>query len=252
MKKLIVIACAFLAFALTASAQFMNSGSASSAGKPARTKAASSQDFGEKFGTFSLTYSPFNLVSEYDGDTEDILDDGMNALSLTWTNAHNVLATQPLYVEYGLGLQWSFWSESDSEEDIEYKSSVNFLSLKVPVSVVYDFAIPSTPVSVAPYLGLNLTGYLLGQQKASWKYTGEYADYMDEASGEEKTSFFSKDDMGDAKFSRFILGWHIGARVGFNKYFFGIGYEGPLTNFYKEGKGKIYSNQVNISLGLKF
>lgn len=257
MKKFIVVVCAFFALSAAASAQFMNAGA--SASKSSGTPMFSG-DHPKSFSTFSLTYSPVNMTGKYDGLEVDLFkgffgsEAGMNALSLNWTNAHNVYAPLPLYLEYGLGVQWGFASGDMSEEGYKSEISANFLSLKVPVSAVFDFAIPTTPISVAPYVGLNLSGYLLGSAKNTYEYTGEGAEYMEDASGEEERSFFSKEDMESAgePFNRFILGWHIGARIGFNKFFLGIAYEGPLTNFYNKNGLKYYSNQVNISLGLKF
>lgn len=240
MKKLIVIACALLALSATASAQFMNSGASTSTSKNSGAAAWISNDHADVFNTFSFTYSPMNI----DGWSGNIEDDGLNALSLTWTQARNVMASQPLYVEYGVGAQWSFWSDSESDGDMEVSSSLNFLSLKVPVSVMYLVSVPNTQITLAPYLGLNLTGYLLGQQKISMEYEGE--------SESRSSSCFSKDDMGGEPYNRFGLGWHIGARVGFGKYFFNIGYEGPITNLYKSGSYEVSTNQVNISLGLTF
>lgn len=243
MKKLFVIACALFALCTTASAQFMNAG-----GNAGGNGQGMSQDVESTFGTLRFSYSSMNIVSEYDGKKEGGFEE-MNALSLEWTNAHNIMASQPLYLEYGAGLQWSFWSDEERNGDGDkYSQSVNFLAVKVPVSVVYDLAIPQTSFSIMPYAGLNLATYLLGQAETSYD-SSEYSD-------SHTSSCFSDDDTEGEPWNRVVLGWQVGARVNFGKYFAGIGYEGPLTNFLKKTydgeKYRVYSNQLNITLGWKF
>ena len=65
-------------------------------------------------------------------------------------------------------------------------------------------------------------------------------------------SFFDKDDMDDETFNRFVVGWQIGAKLAFNDFVLGIGYEGPVSNLYKEDDFKINYSLINISIGVKF
>lgn len=233
MKKFYFIAAALLMFSVTASAQFVNSSKSSS---------SASRSVEDVFNTAEFTYSPANMVMSYNGHSES---EGMNALSLTWLQARRLPVNNlPLYVQYGAGLQWAFETESETDGDAKLKSSMNFLTVKVPVNVLYDFQIPSTPVNIMPYLGLNLQCHVIGSQKWSSTYDGETQS--------ESVSYFSKDDMGDNAYNRILLGWQIGAKVAYDKYFFGIAYEGPVTNLYKNGDTKINFNYVNISLGIRF
>lgn len=236
MKKFYFIAAALLMFSVTASAQFVNSSKSSSNASIAVE---------DVFNTAEFTYSPANMVLSYDGDSDS---EGMNALSLTWLQARRLPVNNlPLYVQYGAGLQWAFETESETDGDAKLKNSMNFLTVKVPVNVLYDFQIPSTPVNIMPYLGLNLQCHVIGSEKMSYTYDGETES--------ESYSYFSKDDMEDMygkAFNRIVLGWQIGAKVAYDKYFFGIAYEGPVTNLYKNGDAKINFNYVNISLGIRF
>lgn len=233
MKKFYFIAAALLMFSVTASAQFVNSSKSSS---------SASRAVEDVFNTAEFTYSPMNMVTSYKGGSKS---EDMNALSLTWLQARRLPVNNlPLYVQYGAGLQWAFEIESETDGDTKRKSSMNFLTVKVPVNVLYDFQIPSTPVNIMPYLGLNLQCHVIGSQKWSSTYDGETQS--------ESFSYFSKDDMGDNAFNRIVLGWQIGAKVAYDKYFFGIAYEGPVTNLYKNGDAKINFNYVNISLGIRF
>jgi hypothetical protein len=236
MKKFFFVAVAALfVFCATASAQFVNSNSSQ------RTSHAS-YDVESVFNTFDLTYSPLTLKSSEDGDAET---QDFNAISLNWNQARLLTSNLPIYLTYGAGLQYAWKTDSENEDNYSYRKTISFLTIKVPVNVMYNFNIPNTSVNLMPYVGLNLQGHILGQNKYSYEYDGETES--------ESYSFFSKDDMGeDAVFNRIVLGWQIGAKVSFNKYFFGVAYQGPVTNLYKEDDFKINYSQVNVSLGIMF
>jgi hypothetical protein len=112
---------------------------------------------------------------------------------------------------------------------------------------MYVFEIPNTNLSLMPYAGLNSRCNILAQSK-------DKEDLDD--SGQEKivtTDLLSKDDMGNEPFNRFVFGWQVGAKVSYDRFLLGIGYEGPVSNFYKAEEGLTVSMRyVNISLGIKF
>lgn len=245
MKKIYfyVAAVALILSSVTASAQFMNSSAGS--------RAASTADVESVFNTFDLTYSPLDFGSYYDGeeyeDEDDVTGD-MNAFSLNWAQASALTANLPIYLQYGAGLQYAWKTDGDSGADWKYSSTVSFLTVKVPVNVLYCYTLPNTSVSLMPYVGLGLHGHLLGQVKYSSTYYGETeSDTMNS---------FSKDDMDGDELNRFTLNWQIGAKVSFNRYIVGVGYEGPVTHLMKEKfDGETFTvntHQVNISLGIRF
>lgn len=243
MKKIyfFVAAVALILSSVTASAQFMNSSAGS--------RAASTADVESVFNTFDLTYSPLDFGSYYDGEEfEDEVTGDMNAFSLNWAQARALTANLPIYLQYGAGLQYAWKTDGDSDGDWKYSSTVSFLTVKVPVNVLYCYTLPNTSVSLMPYVGLGLHGHLLGQVKYSSTYDGETES--------ETMNFFSKDDMDDEALNRFTLNWQIGAKVSFNRYIVGVGYEGPVTHLKKEKyDGETLTantHQVNISLGIRF
>ena len=242
MKKIgfFLASVAFFVSGVAASAQFVNQGGSG------RSAAYSSAEVEAVFNTFDFTYSPLNLKAEGDGDSET---EEMNALSLNWAQARALTTAYPVYLQYGVGLQYAWKTDSENEGDFSYKSTTSFLTAKIPVNLMYCFNVPQTNVALMPYVGLNLQGHILGQNNYKLTYDGE--------SESEKMSFFSEDDMGeDGAYNRIVLGWQIGAKVAFNKYFVGIAYEGPVTNLFKYDDGdddyKINFNQINISIGMKF
>ena len=215
---------------VSASAQFMqSSGSKSSAAVE------------DVFSTFDLTYSPVTMKASYDGDS---ITDDFNGFSLNWAQARLLTDQLPVYLQYGAGVQFTWKTDTSSDDyyDMKVKNTTTFLTVKVPVNVLYNFAIPNTNLSVMPYVGLNAQIHVLGQSKT----TTTYEDDKETS----KMSYFSKDDMEDP-YNRFVLGWQIGAMVSYEKYFVGIGYNGPVTSLYKNGDFKIKTSQVNISLGIK-
>lgn len=215
----------------TASAQFVNS-------SKGHASSASAEDI---FNTFDVTYSPVTMNTEYDNESTS---EDLKAVSLNWTQARVLSANMPLYVQYGLGVQYAWKTDSEKDDDYSYKSTFSFLTAKIPVNLLYNFSVPNTSVALMPFVGLNLQGHILGQNVYKETYDGETET--------RKYNYFDKEDMNDEPFSRVTVGWQIGAKVAFNKYLVGIAYEGPVTNLYKEGELKINTNQINISLGIKF
>ncbi len=205
---------------------------------------ASAQVMDEVINTADFTYSSFTLNAGV-GDDDDEISTDMDAVSLNWAQARAILPSLPVYLQYGVGLQYAWDSDTEKEDGYSYKSTMTFLTAKVPVNVMYYFNVPTTEIALVPYAGINLQGHIIGQQKSTVKYDGD--------SQSSSSSFFSKEDMEDEAFNRFVVGWQIGAKVAYKKYYVGIAYEGPVTNLYKyEDIIKVNTNQINISFGIKF
>ena len=241
MKKLLLV-CACVMSAITASAQFVTS---SQGNRNSSSAGMQNGEFPKVLNSVSFSYNPVMVdgLDTFEGKDEMTL----NGISLGWTQSRAILKNLPLYLEYGLGLQYSF--KSDSIQDL-IDVSLNMFSIKVPVGLMYNFMIPNTGLSVMPYVGFDFGCYALGKMK--YKYNmelGDYGDYGDygDSEEEEELDLFDKEVL-DA--NRFIFDWHIGAKVAYNKFFVGVGYEGAITKFSDTPKSSV--NQVNISLGLCF
>ena len=186
------------------------------------------------FNTADFTYSPVTMKLK--GNGSDI-STKYNAVSVNWDQAFLLPTSFPLYLQYGAGLQYTW--KNEKEEGI--KKSDNFLTVKVPVSVMYMFELPNFPLTIMPYAGLNLQAHLIGQHKTT--VDGE----------SDKHSYFNKDDMGGDPYNRFVLGWQLGAKFMYQDYFIGLSYNGPITNLYKySSDAKIRYSQFNISVGYRF
>ena len=207
----------------TASAQFTSS-----------SRSSSSSVSTEGWNTFYFMYSPTTLKEELklkSGSVSESLD--LTGLSLGYERAIGLTQSIPLFLKVGGELKYSFGNND------EFKFS--FLSVKVPVSVAYDFSVTDN-IDILPYTGMYFRINAMGKEK----YDGEYSKYMDD----DDFDVFSD---GDEKWSRFQVGWQIGADVMFSKRFVaGINYSTDISKLYNEDGGKISSHAINIKLGIVF
>jgi opacity protein-like surface antigen len=189
----------------------------------ANTGVSSSDNEGWK--TFYLQWNPSTL-SPSGGESSSF-----TGLSLGINNATSLTSSIPLYLEYGIGLQYSFKSETEGS----FKTSFNLFSAKIPVSLVYDFQIPNTNIAIDPYVGVDLRGNVFGNIK--YEYGGESQSY----------NLFSKDDMGDGNtWKRFQFGWHVGVNAKFNnKFLVGVSYGTDFTDISE----KVKIHTASITLG---
>lgn len=229
---------ALLAVSASASAQFTNTKS---------TGGGVSTDISNGWSTFNVQYNASSFIYDVSGADNE----SFSAFTLEYTNAIGVSKSLPLFVEWGVGLQYGFKSDSDSKEDSGYKIDIekNFsmLSVPIPVSLVYDYQIPNSSISIDPYLGLKLRANILAQEKVerTMEYRGE------KESEDDTRNLFDKDDMGgsDNTWNRFQVGWQIGANARFNnKFMVGISYGSDFSELAEKTK----IGQFTAKIGLVF
>lgn len=222
MKKFLFVAGAMLLASVGASAQFVNSSNSFNTSNSVNT--ISNAGLSDGFSSISISYSPGKIKAEwkaYGGKESEKFD--MNSFSIMWNGAKSVSRTTPLYVGYGLGLQYS-----KCDDDYE----MNALTAKMPLEVMYTYPIPNTNVCLAPEFGLDALIHIMAKDG-------------------DDDSYFDDDYYEDYK--RFNLNWHIGAKVFFdNKFYLGLQYESPIVRFYDEDGAKLGISQTNISLGFVF
>ena len=127
----------------------------------------------------------------------------MRAISLT--RNHKI----PLYLEPGIGME--FYVGGDKS------SNLKMLTAKIPLNFIYDIAIPNTTIHIDPYFGLRFRGNIYGTAD-SYKYRSGNV-YKDEV------DVFKKDDMGeDGVFTHFQVGWQIGCKFRFSKFYMQLGW----------------------------
>lgn len=240
--KLLAVA-ALLAASTTAQAQFTNTSKSSS----------SASGSNEGWSTFYVQWNP----SSINIDVKNADDQSFTGFSLGYNKVFPIASGTPLFIEAGIGLQYSFYTfDSEDAEDMDYddygsgdyygdwENKYNMLSAKVPVSLMYNFRITNSNISIAPYAGIDLRFNIFGKMKHS--SDSEYDDEDDD-----DKNLFDKDDMGskDNTWKRFQFGWHIGVNARFNDSFLlGVSYGSDFSELYKKAK----ISTTSITLGYCF
>lgn len=168
--------------------------------------------------TFGIEYLPGSF--SYDGGSQSF-----TGLAINYTKAISITQSIPLFLEWGLGGQYSYESEDDE--------TIHYASVKVPINLIYDFQIPNTNINLDPYVGLKFRGNVWGE----YKYDDGYDDE-------------SYNHFGDEfDWKRFQIGGQIGVKARFNnKFFLGIGYGFDFNEIAKD----IKVNEISISAGIVF
>jgi len=214
MKKFFVFAIMAI-FTLATQAQIVSSRSSRI------TTTGSVGDYSKGWNTIYLQWNPSSFSPEV-GSSESF-----TGFSVGYNHAFGLTQSIPLYVEAGIGVQYSFW-------DGTYLGipdcKIKLLSAKVPVSLMYKFDIPNSTISIVPNAGLDMRFNILGKLK-----NDEYEEYL------KKSSFnlFDKDDMGgdDYTWNRFQIGWHVGVNFMFNNQFLvGASYGTDFSEIAKNSK----------------
>lgn len=178
------------------------------------------------WSTFGAEFLPSTFSYKHD-DSESF-----SGLAINYTKAVSITQSIPLFIEWGIGAQYSFFSDEDRYEEVK----IHYASVKVPVNLMYDFQIPGTNVNLDPYIGIKLRGNVWGELK-----------YEDKDYGSSKTYNLFDSDEGDCK--RFQVGWNIGVKARFNNAFYvGVGYGSDFNEFTEDMK----INELSLSLGVVF
>jgi len=159
----------------------------------------------------------------------------MHGFAFTWMNAISLTPKVPIYLEPGVGLEFLHSTNKlTSSVDMNY----NMFSVKIPLNFIYNFQIPNTRINIAPYAGLRFRINAIGE----FSFDGY-------SKGKDKYNAFDKDDMGkDNTFNRFNMGWQIGAKFRFAKFFLGVAYG---TDF-NELSDKNTLGEGQFSIGVAF
>lgn len=215
MKNLKVWAtAALMAVSASASAQFVNSGGGS------KTTVNS-----EGWNSLMLEWNPSSFSPKH-GDSESF-----TGLSLVYNNANGLTSSVPLFLEWGIGAQYSFASDFMDIDDITF----SMLSAKVPFSLIYKFDIPNSTISLMPNAGLDFRFNIFAKL----------------SNDDDSANLFDKDDMEGSSntWNRFQVGWHIGLKARFGESFMlGAAYGSDFS----EISDDVHIHTPSISLGFTF
>ena len=186
MKKFKCLLTAMLLGCSTMSfAQFMNGGGSSS----------SSSDVEAWKG---LRFSYDRVFINQDFDDPDDLD--MNGFSVDYEHAFKITKKLPLFIQTGIGINFSRHSDSESESDEYYgytvgyesKNSITQLGLNIPINLVYGVKI-NEQLAIKPYTGFYLRINLMAKEKEEFTLNipSEFEDYIDRSDYEYDESYNS-------------------------------------------------------------
>jgi len=216
---------ALLAISSSVHAQFTNNSSSS----------ATTSSSSDGWSSVWVEYNPINIDFN-----QGIDDESISGFSLGYSKAFPITSSTPIFLEAGLGLQYSTKSDFMDSDDVTFK----MFSAKVPVNLIYDFAIPNSSIKIDPFVGLTL------RYNISGKLSGDDDDI----------DLFDEDDMGkDNTFKRFQAGWQIGAKARFNGGFtIGVAYGSDFSNIWEakakgsSSKAKAKVNTTTLTIGYAF
>lgn len=248
MKRIKFLALgALLAISSGAYAQFTNTTMSSS----------SSSSNSDGWNTVWVEYNPIKMKYDVSGAK----DQSMTGFSAGFSKAFSLSQGMPVFLEAGIGLQYAKYSASKSnsnndddsgyygtrgygdydEDDYEdyedgYGSSfgdITLWSVKVPVNLLYNYVIPNSNISLAPFVGATLRYNVSGTIKA----------------GNKDVDLFDKKDMGEVCWERLQFGWQIGVKARFGQnYMAGISYGNDFSEITKKAKFQT----ISIALGYTF
>ena len=238
MKKLFFLLVASV-LATTASAQFVNSGSAnSSATSGGNAISAMSTD---DYNRIYVGYNPMKIKwDKYQSELEEEFP-LTQSLTFGYLHASSLANNLPLFLEYGANFQYSFGKEKEDD----YEWGVSVYSVNVPVNLAFKFQF--NDVSLTPYLGLNF------RVNAAGTYKYEYEDYYGDIESEKVNIFDDSDEeWGDGTPKRFQAGLNLGVGFSYKALYLGVGYVSDFTKVfdYEDMEGKI--GVTTLTLGINF
>lgn len=168
-----------------------------------------------------------------------------NGLGIEYNRGIGISSKHPMFVEVGGKVNFTFYNRSISDfyDGVQYNQKFSLIRLAVPVSYAYRFNL-NKKMTLTPFVGLDLRFNLSGSEKET----------IIEGSSSEEDVYnpFDDDDFDDYTWKRFQLGWHIGARLTYARYFAGLNFGtdfNPIVNY----KGmKLNTFDLSLNVGFKF
>lgn len=255
-----ILAVCLLAVATAASAQFANN----AGGKRGTSRTVNTD-------SYSRIYVGYNPTT-FKIDNKDADDVTYSGFTFGYTHGFSVSKKIPFFIEVGARLNYSFkkqdfseyegkdgimdffdeWDEYELGGEIDVKHT--HMNIAVPVNLAYKWQLPNSEVAITPFVGVTFKYNLIAKTKInlSNELKDYYRDYDDNDEDDKPLTdinHFDKNDVGkDGQFSRFQVGWQIGAGLSYRALYIGFHYGSDFGEIYK----KVKTSNWGLSLGYNF
>ena len=210
--KLFMVVC-LLGIAATASAQFANSSSNSSADASA-------------WKGIRASYLPISIKADGGGSVD------FTGFQVGYVKSFAISANAPLFIETGANLSYISGDFEMYDGYDAFDVDMNMFSINVPINFGYQVAISET-ANIFPYVGATLRGNLFGKYKED---------------DESFSIFDSENEEFGMQAKRFQIGWQIGAAATFNNFVVGVSYGTDFNDIIEDCK----ITTTAISIGFNF
>ena len=234
MKLKLFATTALLALSLGASAQYGDSYETTDYWGPSseHARAVSATSY-EGWSSIWLEYNAAKLDFN-----KGIDDESLTGFSFGYSQAVPITTSAPVFVETGFGVQYTYKKDFMDADDIKFE----MFSCKVPINLIYEFAIPNSEIRVDPFAGVSLR----------YNISAKLSDDDDDA------DMFDENDMGKGNtLSRFQAGWQVGLKLRFGTNFMaGVSYGSDFSNIWETDKKsynvKAKANMTTFTLAFGF
>lgn len=215
----------------------------------------SAQTLGTGWQSVWFDWNKSKVKSDYD----QFNNIKFNQLSLGYSRAFSVSRDLPLFVEGGLGVQYSYdkettdWNKAAREKDatlspIYHTDKYRVLSAVVPAHLLYRWDIPSSKLALMPYAGFNFRFNIVGRNhreaalikdSAIQDFDKKSYDLFDDA---EETQYNAETGQTTTTYShkawkRFQWGWEIGVKLQWQKHYtIGLSWGREFNDFAQNSK----------------
>ena len=213
MKTIKLLSITFAMFlAMTANAQFVNSGGIKGGGSSSSSEYAEQN---QNYNRIILGWAPTKFSVKSESET-------MQGFDFGWIGGYNVTPGKkfPLYVETGLLMNADF-GECMSESD-------KLLAFSVPINATYRYHFKNTNIYAAPYFGFH------------FKVNALLLD-------DDGDSYFNYDAM-----KRFQFGMQLGVNFDISKFNIGFGWDNDFLPIAKYGSYSVGTSGARIHIGVVF
>lgn len=182
-------------------------------------------------------------------DFPNVSSMGLNGFGLEYIRGYQ-FTKLPMFIEAGGKFTFTFNNKKEEyRSGNEYKYSTFMCRLIIPVSYAYCFSFRDD-MKITPYAGFDFKFNLAGKTKETHDYyVKKGSSYLDiyHKIEEDSYNWFNKEEVEElngadnSRWNVFQLGWHIGGRFQYKRYFAGLTYGTDINSLFHYKKNVLGS-----------